>query len=182
MSDTPTKPPREFTAGETVKWECSFDDYSSADGWALKYFFRGKGKFDVSAEAQDDGSFAATVGADVEVQPGTYYWQGRVEKGGERYVIDSGEVLVKADLSGDVGEYDGRSEAKKTLDAIDAMLASKATRDQQEYQIGSRMLRRIPVDQLISLRRYYAGLYAKERRRAGGFFLQNIETRFDEPR
>lgn len=189
MSDTPTREPREFTAGETVVWEQTLDDYSSADGWALQYYFRGAGKFDVTAEAQGDGSFLATIAADAEVQPGLHYWQAWVELDGEKHVVGSGECLVKQGLAGDVGTFDGRSEAKQTLDAIDAQLRGKATLDQQQYIIagggGYRMLARIPVSELLSLRKEFARQVARERRRErvkrGGTLFSNVKVRFTEP-
>lgn len=184
-TDIPGYEPDEITAGETLEWTRDLDDFP-ASGWELKYYFRGAGAgFDATAAADGD-THAVTVpsSATANLAAGTYYWQAWAAQGDEKRLVASGQVAVKPSLAAltTATTFDGRSEVKKALDAIDAVLKNKATRDQQEYQIGNRMLRRIPVDQLISLRRYYAGLYAKEQRRSGGFFLQNIETRFSEPR
>lgn len=188
MERIPEIEPDEFTAGETLEWRKSLDDFPASD-WTLKYYFRAPvgGGFDATAAADGD-DFSVSVAAPDSLAAGAIYWQAWVEKGGEKHLVAEGNSTVKASLAGVAAgaAFDGRSRVKKILDAIDAMMEGKATRDQQEYQIGTpsgnRMLRRIPIDQLISLRRYYAGLYAKERRRAGGFFMQTIETRFDEPR
>lgn len=190
MGDVSKREPREFTAGETVTWSKSLEDYSAADGWALDYYFRGAGSFDVSAEAQADGSFLAIIGADTEAQPGTYYFQGWVTKGGEKHVVARGECKVLTGLSGDVDAYDGRSNAKKIVDAIDAMIAGKASLDQQEYTIGegdsTRALKRIPIPELIKLRETYARMVARERRRErtrrGGTLMQDMKVRFNRPR
>jgi hypothetical protein len=190
MGTVPTREPRDFTAGETVIWSKSLDDYSGSDGWALDYYFRGAGSFDVSAAAQADGSFLATVAPDAVEAAGRYYWQGWVSKGGEKHVVANGECEVKPGLAGDVDAYDGRSNAKKILDAIDALLAGKASLDQQEYTISdgdsSRTLRRIPPGELLELRKTYARIVARERRRErvrrGGTLMSNVKVRFDRPR
>lgn len=190
MGDVPTKEPREFTAGETVVWSKSFDGYSATDGWALDYYFRGAGQFDVSTEAQGDGSFLARIDADTQAPTGTYYFQGWVSKGDEKHVVARGGCTVLPGLAGDVEAYDGRSNAKKTLDAIDAMLAGKATLDQQQYIIagggGYRMLNRIQPSELIKLRETFARIVARERRtarvRRGGPLFTDVKTRFQKPR
>lgn len=190
MLDTQTREPREFTAGETVTWSKSLDAYSAQEGWALTYYFRGAGQFDVTAEAQADGSFLATVPSDVDAPPGRYYWQGWVSQGDEKHVVASGECEAKPGLAGNVEAFDGRSTAKKILDAIDALLAGKASLDQQEYTISggdsSRTLKRIPPGELIALRETYARIVASERRRdrvrRGGTFMSSIRTRFTKPR
>lgn len=75
--------------------------------------------------------------------------------------------------------------AKQILDAIDAMLLGKATLDQQEYQIGDRQLRRIPIPDLLTLRETYARLYSQEQQAArltkGGPFFKTVLTRFGTP-
>lgn len=189
MADTPTQEPKSFVAGETVEWQKTLDDYSAADGWALKYFFRGAGKFDLVAAAQPDGSFRVTISAEIVTQPGAYYWQARVERDDERRVVATGRCVVIEDLSGAVEAYDGRSDARRALDAIDAMLEGKATYDQQEYSIdtgaGSRSLKRIPIADLLQLRKSYARLVAREQRsarvRRGGSLFRNVKSRFKRP-
>lgn len=190
MTDIPTREPREFTAGETVQWLKSLDGYSSADGWALTYYFRGAGRFDVTAEAQADGSFLATITPDAVQQPGVYYWQAWAAKGEEKHVVAEGRSEARQSLADAVENYDGRSKAQQILDAVDAMLAGKATLDQQEYTIGdgdsSRMLKRIPIPELVKLRETYARIVARERRdervRRGGTLMRNVKARFTRPR
>jgi hypothetical protein len=41
------------------------------------------------------------------------------------------------------------------LEAINALLEGRATKDQQSYRIGDRELTRIPVPELLKLRDYY---------------------------
>lgn len=185
----PTYEPQSFVAGETLQWTKELTDYSPSDGWALKYYFQGADRFTV--DAVDAGTyFEITVARDTTrtVQAGTYYWQAFVTKDDETHLVDSGQVTMKPSLLNEEGStaFDGRSTAKQILDAIDAMLKGKATLDQQEYQIGNRMLKRIPIPDLIALRTQYAQLYAREQRteklNQGAPFFKTILTRFVRPR
>jgi hypothetical protein len=192
MSSTLSVKPYEpitFAAGETLSWTKDLADYSPSDGWALAYFFHGPDRF--TATGTDASSyFDVTVpSTDTEkLQAGTYYWQAWVTKGDESYQVDSGQVTVTASLrTGESGApYDGRSTAKRILDAIDALVEGKATLDQQEYQIGNRSLKRIPIADLIVLRKQYARIYSQERRnektRRGAPYFKTILTRFESPR
>jgi hypothetical protein len=187
--DVPTYEPTSITAGETLKWTKDLGDYPASD-YTLKYYFRGGGAgFDATANANGDTheiEVAATTTAPLAA--GTLYWQAWVEKDDEKYVVDAGQVEVKPGLAALAAAetHDGRSKAKVILDAIDDMVEGKATRDQQEYTIGNRMLKRIPIPDLILLREKYAQIYARERRterlKQGAPFLKNIHMRFREPR
>jgi hypothetical protein len=188
VSNVKTTEPHTFTAGETVVWSKAPGDYSASDGWALSFHLRGPGQLDQTAEAQDDGSFLFTLTAaqTAELAPGSYYWQTWAVNAGEKAVVASGRCAVAQGLAENVEAFDGRSEVKKTLDAIDALLAGKASLDQQEYQINNRSLRRIPIPDLLELRKYFASLYGQERRRErvkqGRPLFQTINVRFHEPR
>jgi hypothetical protein len=78
------------------------------------------------------------------------------------------------------GEYDGRSDNQKALDAIEAVLARRATLDQQRYTINNRELWRTPIIELIKLRSFYAAAVAREKRKNSGnrTFGRRINVRF----
>ncbi|HWT00204.1 MAG TPA: hypothetical protein VN256_08150 [Pyrinomonadaceae bacterium] len=178
--------PTEITAGSTLKWVKSLLDYPASEGYVLKYYFRGAGTgFDATATADgDDFEVNVPTATTAQMAAGTYYWQAEVSLSGEKFIVDTGEVKVKASLAATAAgdAFDGRSEAKKILDAIDAMLKGKATLDQQEYSIGNRALKRIPIPDLLSLRKHYAQLVARERRVAKGApLLKSINARFKRP-
>ncbi|HEV2706251.1 MAG TPA: hypothetical protein VGV59_10030 [Pyrinomonadaceae bacterium] len=187
LDGTPTAEPREIVAGAQLEWTKELDDYPASE-WTLTYYCRGTGTgFDAIAVADGDTHVLTVPAADTAAMtPGVYYWQAWVEKGGEKFVVASGQVTVKkgfASVATGVA-VDERSQAKKILDAIDAMMLGKATLDQQEYQINNRALKRIAPERLLELRKYYAGLYATERRRArvraGRTLFQTVNVRFDK--
>lgn len=193
-TELPTYEPREIATGETPRWTKSLNDYPASEGWALTYYFRGAGEgFDVTAVADgDDFTISVPAASTTAMTPGTYYWQAWVSKDGEKYQVGEGAVAVKQGFAAVDAEtiVDNRSQAKKILDAIDATLEGRATTDQQQYQIsgggGFRMLMKIPVGELTGLRKYYAGIYAREQRRArvrrGGTLFSTIKVRFDTPK
>lgn len=92
---------------------------------------------------------------------GEYSWSSWVEKSGARYVVDSGVVTLLANPE-TASAFDGRTHARKTLDAIEALIEGRASLDQQEYQIGGRMLKRMPVADLLRMRSLYQSEVAKE--------------------
>lgn len=184
----PPYEPREIVVGSTLKWTRDFEDYPASE-YSLTYYFRGAGQgFDAAASADGD-SFAVTVPAATTsgMTPGAYYWQAVAVKDGEKFVAARGEAKAVAGLASvdAATTVDGRSEAKKTLDAIDALLAGKATLDQQEYTIADRSLRRIPVPELLLLRKEYARRVMRERRRErvkrGGTVFSSVKVRFTKP-
>lgn len=186
----PDYEPTEITIGETLEWTKSLADFPASDGWALNYYYRGAGTgFDATASADgDDYSISVPAATTAAMTAGRYYWHAEVSLSGEKHIVDSGQVTVKAALAGTNVEttFDGRTQAKKILDAIDAMIEGKASLDQQEYMIGNRSLKRIPIPDLIALRTRYAQIYAREQRAArlsqGAPFFKNILTRFVRPR
>ncbi|MDQ1610330.1 MAG: hypothetical protein QOG00_261 [Pyrinomonadaceae bacterium] len=184
----PAYEPVSFAAGQTLAWTKELADYSPADGWTLKTYFRGMSGagFDAEGEADDNHFSFRVPSANTEgLEARLYYWQTWAEKDGEKFMVDSGQTEVVPGLPGITGNFDGRSDVKKILDAIDAMVAGKATLDQQEYAIGNRQLKRIPIPDLLSLRKTYARLYAGEQRAArlkeGSPFFKTIYARFNSP-
>ncbi len=179
--------PEQLVAGETGQWKRRWPDFSAAAGWALNYYFRGPGAaLDVTAAA-NGADFVVTVTStqSAGLTAGVYFWQAWVVLGSVKHLVGEGQITIKQGFAATADPFDGRSPVKKILDAIDALVLGKATLDQQEYTIGTRSLKRIPVAELLALRTQYAQLYAREQRaarlRAGGPFFKNIYTRFTDP-
>src|SRR5690606_10716299 len=82
--------------------------------------------------------------------------------GANVYAVESGRVRITPDLAQAAAGFDGRSQNRIALDAIDAVLARRATLDQERYRINNRELYRTPIEDLIRLRSYYATLVARE--------------------
>ena len=156
--------PAVFRAGDTVKWKRSLDCYKASDSWVLKYAFRGTpGEIDITASADGDEhlvSISPTTSA--AYSAGFYDVVGYVEKGSDRHTIFTSRVEVLVDLSAAGSSYDGRSHVKKTLDAIEAVLENRATKEIEESTIEGVAIKRISHENLIMFRQKYLQWYQQE--------------------
>lgn len=93
---------------------------------------------------------------------GGYQWVALItrDSDSERVRIGYGTLEVKPDPS--TSTADTRSHAKIALDAIEAVLETRATQDQMSYTINGRSLERTPIKHLRELRDYYKAEVAKE--------------------
>lgn len=153
----PTTEPTIINAGDTVKWLKILADYPASDSWVLNYtFINSIGKFTIAASAQSaDHLINVAPGITVTWASGTYDWRAQVSKVGEIYTIASGRTVVKPTFS--AATLDGRTQARKMLEAIEATLEGRATSATAEYEIGGsggngRKLKYIPIPELLILR------------------------------
>lgn len=157
----PTNEPDSLRAGDTWQWrrEDLTADYPASDGWVLTYRFKNAaGGFEIVANADGD-YFAVTVAASAteEFTAGRYRWQAQVTLSGVKKTVDTGTFEVLPGLFIDDAEtaLDQRSHARKVLDAIEALLEGRASKDQMEYSIAGRSLKRTPIPDLLVLRDRY---------------------------
>lgn len=157
MADIPTQEPASLRAGDTWRWTRSLADYP-AGTWVLKYRFKNAaGGFEIiGGTSGTDHSITVAATATAGYTAGRYNWMAWVESGSEKYTVDQGEVEVLSDFRATSAAVavDGRSHARKMLDAIESWLES---RDQAvaEYEIAGRRMRFIPVTELLKLRSRY---------------------------
>lgn len=161
--------PLEVAAGDTIQWKRSLPDYSAADGWVLKYALRGPAIIDITGTADGSDHLIGVDSANSSSwAAGDYVVQGFVEKGTERFTVYSGRVKITPDLAAlSSGTYDGRSHARRVIDAIEAVIEGRATRDQQEMWIDGERLVRTPFEILIQIRNRYRRELGTETRREG---------------
>lgn len=176
--------PTEAVAGTTIEWSMSLP-HTPADGFDATITLANAAGDNVSVDAEastDEKSYDFTLApTDTENLPaGTYFYQVTTADGTDVFLEASGQIVVST-LIGDAA-YDARSDAQKILDAIDATALNKATIDQQNYQIANRQLGRIPLPELLQLRKYYAAIVdqeiRKERLAAGRSMFPAIKFRF----
>lgn len=164
-AEIPATEPTQVNAGDTVQWtRQDLTDYLATDGWALSYvLINSTSKITINA-ASDGSAYAVTVAAATTAgwTAGLYSWQAYVTKTTERFKIDEGSMEVLPNFAA-ASTYDSRSHAKTVLDAIEAVLESRATVDQESYSIMGRSLKRTPMADLLKLRDRYAALYAAEK-------------------
>lgn len=98
-----------------------------------------------------------------DLQAGRYYWQLFVEREETKVLLESGVMHVEPNLLNEGAGFDGRTGAEKALEAVEACLAGKASKDQLSYSIKGRALTRYSVDELLRLRAFYVMRVRNER-------------------
>ncbi len=122
---------------------------------------RGAGVADVTSTIMEDD--AHKISFPMDLQAGRYYWQLFAVKEAEQILLENGVLSVSANLLNEGAGFDGRTDAEKGLDAVEACLAGKASKDQLSYSIKGRTLTRYSVEELVKLRTHFVRLVRKER-------------------
>lgn len=179
--------PTKIYAGDTVTWSRAVNGYSAVAGDTLAYSFNAKdqrfGAANTGLEtgAEFEMSLSGTVTA--KIAPGRYAWTAFATTDSARAPVASGMLDVLPNLL-DGKPFDVRSNARKVLDAIDAVIERRATKDQESYTVEGRSLIRTPIPQLLVLRDRYAGIVQSEDTAANlaagiGGNPRHIHTRFN---
>lgn len=163
----PTSEPTELRAGDTWTWTKTLADYPASTPWTLKYRFKNAaGGFEIVASASGDGySVSVAAATTAAYAAGAYSWMAWVEGGSsEKYTVDSGTLTIDPDYRSGTSTtaYDGRSHAQTVLDAIEAVIEGRASKDQEEYEIAGRRLKRTAIPTLLKMRQHYKAEVAAE--------------------
>lgn len=161
---TPEQVPAELYAGDSWAWTRELPDYPPATHTAVWYFEKADANLAVSGTTSGDLFAAAVAAATTDpYSPGDYQWRLVITRTADsaRTVVEKGFVSLLANPAS-AGSRDWRSHARKTLQAIEAVIEGKATTDQQAVSIGGRSLSRIPWADLTLLHDRYRALVAKE--------------------
>ena len=189
-ADVPIGAPDVIRAGDTIKWDADWPDYLPADSWSGFYeLVNAAGTIDAQVTGSTNGSYhrfeiAAGVTTAWSANAGELFYIGYVSKAGERFTLDRGSLIVRADLEV-TATHDGRSHVKTVLDAIEATIEGRASKDQESYSINGVSLARTPLAELIDLRLKYLAEYETEKRKLaiekGEGHSGRVRTRFARP-
>jgi len=155
--------PTTIRAGDTVKWrdDASVDVFGNeitSSDWTLKYYLRtntaSEGATSTGSAYGTGWEFTLSASTTADFDAGNWYWTAVATKDSEVITLGNGSLTVEAALtySGTPGAYDGRTQAQKDLDAVQA--AIRAIVDGgvvQEYRIGTRNLKKYDLPDLIQL-------------------------------
>lgn len=164
--------PNKFTAGESLNLCINLTAYPAPD-WSLSLYLRGPAAIDLTSTA-DNNLHKFTISAETTSswQASSYWYELRATDDETVTVIEEGSLIIKPDLSDISAPYDGRHHVEKVLDAIEAVIESRATKDQERYRINNRELQRTPLGELIALRsKYRAELLQIKRAKKGQSLL-----------
>lgn len=158
--------PPEIAAGVNFNATASRPEFSG-DEWSLLLILRGAVSVDLAAErvgtchAWDVGAAATATWP-----PGVYAYAVRATNGTDVREVERGQTTVTPDLAAMPEGHDPRTPNQKALDAIEAVIAKRATLDQERYRINNRELYRTPIGDLLRLRKHYRQLVREESGRA----------------
>jgi hypothetical protein len=158
----PTNEPDYIVAGDSPQWTRTFPDYPSTT-WTLSYvLINATNKYTFNATSSGNDYLVTLSGTTTAAwATGNYQWQAYVTSGSSRYTVASGLLEVKPNFATS-SNVDIRTHAKKVLDAIEAVIEGRASKDQQEYTIGNRSLKLMPIADLIKFRDKYRSMYLSE--------------------
>ncbi len=181
----PTTEPSSFVAGDTVKWTKSVSDYLPADGWVLTYaLVLAADQQTITATDNGDGTHLATITAanSANYTAGIYYWQAYATSGTERHQVGEGRVEVKENFAAQTSGYDAKSHVRTVLDALEATIEGKASKDQLSYTVAGRSLANMLPGDLIKWKNHYEILYRQELQKEslnnGGGIANKGQVRF----
>lgn len=163
------------TAGDTLDFLDTVDDYPATDGWTLKYVlvprFTTPTQAVVTITATAEGSdYRVTVAAGTTAawKAGVYTWSRFVEDASRRVSLGTGELEVLDDPEAATAGYDTRTDAQIALADLKAAMATfDAERPMvQEYQIAGRVMRFRSTEDILLRIRYWEREVETEKRRA----------------
>lgn len=160
--------PDEIGAGLTFDLLLTLTAYPAPD-WAVTAHLRGPSAINLTSDAEgSQHRFRATAANTSGWAAGSYWYTLRATDGADVVEVESGQVQIIPDLASQPSTYDGRTQAQTALDAINAVLANRATLDQERYRINNRELYRTSIPDLLKLRAFYAEQVKREKSAACG--------------
>ena len=119
-------------AGDSATWRISLCDYPAGAGWVLSYALLSASapKITFAAAADGDDHLVTLTSATTATWAAARYsMMATVSDGTDRATVRAADIVVLPDLTV-APNYDGRSHARKMLEAIEAALESRATAEQ----------------------------------------------------
>ncbi|MGV8823974.1 hypothetical protein [Methylibium petroleiphilum] len=150
---------QELIAGDSLKFPTVLPEFPASAGWVLKYRLApatvGGTAINLEASAVGDAYEVAIAAATTaDWSPDRYTWSAWVEKSGEVYTVDDGQIVIKPNPRTLAAGHDGRTLAHKALDDARAALAAwKPT--QRRYKIGEREMEFNSSAEIIRLITYW---------------------------
>lgn len=173
-------------AGDSLSFDVDYSSSVSSSISSLSYALRGSGlpPIDLTATSSASGGHSLSVSAAITAgwTTGSYTWHARATcADGTVSTVNTGTVEVMPSMSIE-SDYDGRSFAKKMIDAIEIVMSGRATNDINQYSIGGRSITKMTPEELIKWRQHFLIEYQREqiqeRARLGLGNGNRILTRF----
>lgn len=166
--------PVEIVQGTGYSWTREFGEYDSS--YTLTYELRGlTSTLTVTGTPSTSWSISITPTQSAALVSGPYVWQAFVSKGSDRFVVDSGSLIVTADLGAST-TAESRTPARRRLAIYRAMLENVAyikTLAPESIEALERVMKSLEWD----VKREEDA----EKLKRGGYPTRKIFTRFISP-
>ena len=130
---------------------------SSAE-WVLTYYLRfnynNEGATVVGTTYGTGWELTIAASTSAGFDAGQWFWQAIATRDAEKVTLGAGqlEVLAALQYAGTPGAFDGRSQAQKDLDAVQAAIRAMISGGAvAEYTIGNRRLKKMELADLLTL-------------------------------
>lgn len=155
--------PAQIRAGDTVTWrdDAARDNLGNpitSSSWSLTYYLRtntaSEGATVVGTAYGSGWELTIAAGTSAGFDAGTWFWQAIATAGSDKVTVGAGQLTVLPGLNytGTPGAFDGRSQAQKDLEAVQAAMRSIVSGGAvAEYTIGNRRLKKMEMADLIQL-------------------------------
>ena len=156
--------PAKIGAGLTFDLLLTLTAYP-APAWAVSVYLRGPSSISMTAAAEgSQHRFRQTLSETANWAAGDYWYTLRAVDAatGDMVEVECGQVTITPDLVNAAVGFDGRTPNQIALDAIEAVIAQRATLDQERYRINNRELYRTSIPDLLKLRDHYVRLVKRE--------------------
>lgn len=167
--------PATIRAGDTTTWivpatvDLSGNPATSAT-WTLTTFLRFNAASEaatITGTARVDGGWDNTISASTSAgfDAGVWHWQSRIGSGATVITLGAGTLTVLPSLSyqGAAGAFDGRTQAEKDLEEVQAAIRSIVSRKSKQYTIGTRSFTSMDLGQLMQREAQLKAVVARER-------------------
>jgi len=172
--------PEILYAGDQNVWTEPFpqdeegNDLKASDGWTYKYrIINSAGLIQISslditsAADGDNHEFTLTAAQTAAWTPGKYLATGYLTKSGQsNQVVGRKQIEIIINVL-TAQSFDFRSHARKTLDAIEAAIERRASKEQEQLSIStrggsSRAIQFLSYEELLNAKNYYQTLVNQE--------------------
>lgn len=155
--------PKKIRAGDTLEFTDTISDYKASDGYTLYYVLAADNIITLTSVADgDDHKFTITAVTTAAWVPGVYSYQAYVTKTTSSYTVETGTLEVLVNLRVQKPGYDGRSHIKTVLDALQATIEGRATKQHSSLSIGGRAISLLSPAELRVEYLHYKHLYRRE--------------------
>lgn len=166
LTDIQEGEPTRVVAGDTWVWKRTdlASDYPLAS-YTLTYALRREGdgtvKTITAAEASDTYTVTVPATDSNGYAAGVWKWQAYMTRTSDsaRVTLDSGTLVVEANGA---TAADPRTHARKVLDALEARIEGRVTKDVNNYSIGNRSIALMSMEELMAARSKYRREVARE--------------------